>query len=30
VEMFARRLDDWMASTKDLGGEPEPESARAL
>jgi arylsulfatase A-like enzyme len=30
IEMFARRLDDWMASTKDLGGEPEPESARAL
>jgi N-sulfoglucosamine sulfohydrolase len=30
VAKFSKRLDDWIAETGDKGGEPEPETARAL
>lgn len=30
VAEFGKRLDQWMESTKDLGGNPEPEAARQL
>lgn len=30
IDEFAKRLDGWMKDTADRGGEPEPESARAL
>jgi N-sulfoglucosamine sulfohydrolase len=30
VARFAKRLDDWIAETKDQGANPEPESARVL
>jgi hypothetical protein len=30
VARFGKRLDDWMAETRDQGANPEPESARVL
>jgi arylsulfatase A-like enzyme len=30
IARFAKRLDDWIAQTKDQGANPEPESARVL